>query len=122
VSTSKNTAKAAADTTATEAPETTEASVPQQNTGDKVTVLKGRGGETGDKDAVVISEEEPGKLDKFKSLLRDKKVLAGLGTVAAIAIFALAKSMMAGSDEETVDEPATTDNDTEDEASSDTTE
>ncbi|HVH54210.1 MAG TPA: hypothetical protein VNA32_08790 [Actinomycetota bacterium] len=118
--TSKNTsAKAAADTTAAETTEPTEASVPQQNTGDKVTVLKGRGGETGDKDAVVISEEEPGKLDKFKSLFRDKKVLAGLGTVAAIAIFAIAKSMMAGSDEEIVDEPVEPDT-TEDEASSDT--
>ena len=120
MSTSKNAAKSTADTTATEVPETTEASVPQQNTGEKVTVLKGRGGETGEKDAVIISEEEPGKLDKFKSLIRNKKVLAGLGTVAAIAIFALAKGMMSGSDEEIVDEPAPTND--EDEASSDTTE
>lgn len=111
MSTSKNTAKAATDTTATEAAEAAEANVPQQNTGEKITVLKGRGGETGDKDAVIISEEEPGKLDKFKSLLRDKKVLAGLGTMAAIAIFALAKGLMAGKIEDDVTITTETDED-----------
>jgi hypothetical protein len=107
------TAKAADATEVTEA----EASVPQQNTGEKVTILKGRS-EDG-KDAIIISpedEEQTGVVDKFKSLIRNKKVLAGLGTVAAIAVFALVKGLAADSTVETVDEPTTD----EDVSSSDT--
>lgn len=87
--------KAAETTEATEA----EASVPQQNTGEKITVLKGRS-EDG-KDAIIVSEadeEQVGMVDKFKSMIRNKKVLAGLGTVAAIAIFAIAKGMLSEDD------------------------
>lgn len=116
----KNSATAKA--TETESAPEAEASVPQQNTGEKVTVLKGRS-EDG-KDAIFISEEDrDGEVDnsvkgKFLQVIRNKKVLAGLGTVAAIAIFAIAKGMMAGSTDEAVDEPTTD----EDETSSDTTE
>lgn len=104
-STSKNTAKTAVN--ATEAEEKAEATVPsQQKTGEKVTILKGHGGENGEKDAIIISEMngmDEDEVDnsvksKFLSVIRNKKVLAGLGTVAAIAIFAIAKGMMSEDD------------------------
>jgi hypothetical protein len=81
-----------------------EASVPQQSTSttDKVTVLKGRG--EGGKDAIIISE---GEVDnsmkaKFNRLIRNKKVLAGVGAVAGLVVIAIAKSMMAGNYEDDV--------------------
>lgn len=73
-----------------------EASVPQQSTSvtDKVTVLKGVG-EDG-KDAIIVSE---GEVDnsvkgKFNRLIRNKKVLAGVGAVAGLVVVAIIKSAM----------------------------
>lgn len=95
--TSKNsTAKAVVDET-TEGAEA-EASVPQQNSGEKVTRIKG-GGVDG-KDLIVIADEdeETSSLQKFKALIRNKKVLAGLSAVATMAIIAIAKNVLSNAD------------------------
>jgi hypothetical protein len=79
-----------------------EASVPQQSTSatDKVTVLKGRG--EGGKDAIIISE---GEVDnslkgKFNRLIRNKKVLAGVGAVAGLVVVAIIKSAVGANNTE----------------------
>ena len=71
-----------------------EASVPQQNSGteDKVTVLKGRS-EDG-KDAIFIGEVDNSLKGKFNRLIRNKKVLAGVGGVAALVVVAIIKSAL----------------------------
>jgi ABC-type branched-subunit amino acid transport system substrate-binding protein len=80
----------AADSTETDG---AEASVPQQNAGsEKVTVI----GKTEDGKRVIVVEDEDTEkttaVEKFKNLLRNKKVLAGLGTVATIVVIALIRN------------------------------
>jgi hypothetical protein len=78
-----------------------EASVPQQSTSatDKVTVLKGRG-EDG-KDAIIIGEEiDNGMKAKFNRLIRNKKVLAGVGAVAGLVVIAIIKSAVGANNTE----------------------
>jgi hypothetical protein len=97
--TSKNTPKAAVNTEET----VEETTVPQQAAGsepkEKVTVLKGKS-EDG-KDAIFVSyddEVDNSFKGKFLRTIRNKKVLAGLGTVAAIAIFGIVKGLMSEDD------------------------
>jgi hypothetical protein len=78
-----------------------EASVPQQSTSatDKVTVLKGRG-EDG-KDAIIIGEEIDNSVKaKFNRLIRNKKVLAGVGAVAGLVVIAIIKSAVGANNTE----------------------
>jgi hypothetical protein len=77
-----------------------EASVPQQSTSttDKVTVLKGRS-EDG-KDAIVIGEVDNSMKGKFNRLIRNKKVLAGVGAVAGLVVIAIIKSAVGANNTE----------------------
>jgi ABC-type branched-subunit amino acid transport system substrate-binding protein len=87
----------AADSTETDG---AEASVPQQNAGsEKVTVI----GKTEDGKRVIVVEDDTEKttaVEKFKNLLRNKKVLAGLGTVATIVVIALIRNSGSSTDVE----------------------
>lgn len=95
--TSKNSAQKTDNVEGVEA----EASVPQQNGGtDKVTVLKNRS-EDG-KDAIIVSDGEvdnslKGKLNR---LIRNKKVLAGVGAVAGLVVIAIIKSAVGANNTE----------------------
>lgn len=101
--TSKNSTSKTVDETTPEAAEA-EASVPQQKSGEKVTVLKG-GGMDG-KDAILVSDgdEEISSMQKFKNLIRNKKVIAGLSAVATLVIVAIVKNALSDPGETEHDE------------------
>jgi hypothetical protein len=60
--------------------------VPEQ--AGNVTVLKDASG----KDQVIISDQETGLSDRFKKLIRNKKVLVGLGTFAGLVVLTIIKN------------------------------
>lgn len=67
-----------------------ETTVPHQNAGEtKVTVI----GQVDGKDVIVVGEDESQSMaDKFKGLLRNKKVLAGIGAFAVTVAIMIIKA------------------------------